>query len=274
MGLLGKSEEPASTTEAFAHDAPTPSKPQLKLVPPPGHPLFMQPPAVRAALFASIAKKKMTESKMHADIARKQADTAEQEWQKSVSFATEAAARRDLCINYQLHASLVRSLNRLLGFSVRTEDMVADGKAPLGAEPPELSKAGGAVVEAHAELERIKADINHLAGLILKLKEKEGFGNFASEVKKPLRSLVQQEKRLQEIYDELVGSEAILKEAAPDTHEPPFLPKRLLRPNGEPWWPERPPEPENGAHRLMLVKPLDLQEGFGQWNDSVGAKFL
>merc|ERR1719443_1775046 len=172
VGLL-KEPAPESTTGSMVGVAPIPAKPQPKRYPPPNHPLFMQPPAVRAAAYSSIAKKKMIEAKMHADIARTEADKAEDEWRKSVGFAAEAASRRDACVRYQLHSSLVHSLNRLVGFGARTEAMLQDGKAPLGAAPPELSTAGNLAFEAHKQLEISKADVKHLEQVIARLKEEK-----------------------------------------------------------------------------------------------------
>jgi len=275
-GALGLSAEPMpeSTTDLMEGQAPVPAKPQLPLSPPPGHPLFMQPPAVRAALWASVAKKKMYEAKMHSDIARKEADKAEDEWRKSVSYATEAAARRDACIRYQLHASMVRSLNRLVGFSARSMDMVADGRDALGSKPPELAAVGNMAFEAHKQLDLVKEQVNHLRRVHRKLAETEGFDQIAAGVAKPMRLLLQQQDRVQEIVDDLDQSEAILLAQVPESHEPPVIPKRLLRPDGEPWWPERPPKPEGGGDRLMLVKAYNPTGGFPSLPNSAGAKFL
>jgi len=273
-GMLTKEPKPESTTSATEGEAPVPGKPQLDLSPPPGHPLFMQPPAVRAGIFASISKKKMLEAKEHAELAHKEADKAEDEWRKAEQFATEAAARRDACIKYQYHASLVRSLNRLVGFGARSEAYLADGKAPLGAKPPELTIAGDMKFQAHKHLEDAKADVANLEHIYHKLKEADEYQKHtAPKVEKALRKLVDQKDRFQEIYDDLARAEAIIKEQVPESNEPPFLPKRLLRPNGDPWWPEKPPMPEKPP-RLMLVRAYNPTAGFGSVQASAGTKFL
>lgn len=273
-GLLKKEPVPQSTTSEFEGEAPVPSKPQPHLSPAPGHPLFMQPPAVRAGLFANIAKKKMLEAKEHAEIAHKEADKAEDEWRKSVEFATEAAARRDACMKYQYHAGLVRTLNRLVGFSARTEAMLKNGEAPLGSQPPELIAAGTMVHTAKNQLDAANTDLQDLRVIADKLRVTPGYVNFAPKVDKSIRKLDDQRDRLQEIYDNLVKSEAIIRAQIPEEHSPPILPKRLLRPDGDPWWPERPPRPESGTNRLMLVKAYNPGAGFGPVQGSAGAQFL
>merc|ERR1712183_435813 len=101
----------------------------------------MGPPAVRAALYVGIAKRKMHEAKEHAEIAQKEAEKADQEWKKSLHYAAEAAARRDACMKYQLHASMIRSLNRLVGFGTRSSVMVDRGLGAFGSMPREIQLA-------------------------------------------------------------------------------------------------------------------------------------
>jgi hypothetical protein len=272
--LMGpKGPVPESTTAGMVGSASVPMKPQRRLAPPPGHPLFMQPPAVRAGLFASIAKKKMIEAKEHADIAQQESDKAEDEWRKSLSFATAAAADRDATMKYQLHSSVVRSLNRLVGQAARSEAMIAEGNLPLGSQPPELITAGNMVLNASNQLEAVLADMSHLKKIISKLDEANGFNKPKTEAEKQLRKLTQQRDRFQEIHDELVQAQALMKAQVPESHDPPLLPKRLLRPDGDPWWPERPPKPVS-AHRLMLVKAFNPDAGIGALQGSAGAQFL
>lgn len=266
---------PASTTSGMPGSAPVAEKPQPKLSPPPGHPLWMQPPAVRASIYSNIAKKKMMEAKEHADIAQKEAGKADDEYRKSLSFATEAAARRDACMKYELHAGLVRTLNRLVGFGARSQVLAEEGKAPLGASPPELQQVGGMIFKVNAELKRIDVDIANLEHIGKKLREAEGFKLQATKVQKPLARLEQQRDRLQEMRDDFLKAESIMKAQLLENLGPPHLPKGLLRPSsdkhaGEPYWPEKPPLPAN-AHRLMLVKPLKPGPGFGT---PEGASFL
>lgn len=214
----------------------------------------------------------MIEAREHSEIANKESDKAEDEWRKSLGFATKAAANRDACVRYQLHAGLIRSLNRLIGFSTRSEEMLANGQQALGSQPPELRMASDMAFQAHKQLDRANKDVHNLEDIVDKLRETEGFDKFAPKVDRPLRKLVDQRDRLQEIYDDLSHVEAIIKAQVPKTNVAPILPKRLLRPDGDPWWPEKPPKPPM-ASRLMLVKAFNPAAGVGPMHGA-GAMFL
>eukprot|EP00427_Karlodinium_veneficum_P042555 CAMPEP_0169262998 /NCGR_PEP_ID=MMETSP1016-20121227/44088_1 /TAXON_ID=342587 /ORGANISM="Karlodinium micrum, Strain CCMP2283" /LENGTH=261 /DNA_ID=CAMNT_0009345725 /DNA_START=15 /DNA_END=797 /DNA_ORIENTATION=- len=207
------------------------------------HPLWMAPPAVRVALFANIAKRKMLEAQDHAAIARKEADKAEQEWKKSLHFATEAAARRDACMKYQYHASMVRSLNRLVAAGQRSAMMADAGLGSFGALPPEVAVVKDMVLKSSRLAKQAEDDVKSFEVSLNKLKKAKGFQDLYKEANGFHNRLEQQEKRLSEIRDSCIQAENIVTSQLPHTHDPPFLPKRLLRPDGDPWWPEKPPSP-------------------------------
>mmetsp|Transcript_31491 Transcript_31491/g.96780 ORF Transcript_31491/g.96780 Transcript_31491/m.96780 type:complete len:136 (+) Transcript_31491:1-408(+) len=45
------------------------------------------------------------------------------------------------------------------------------------------------------------------------------------------------------------------QELRPSDDQPPRLPRELLRPDGQPWWPQRPPPPQLQPEQ-MLVMPV------------------
>lgn len=223
------------------------------------------------------------EAKEHAEIAQKEADKADMEWRKSLAFATEASARSDACMKYQLHAGLVRTLNRLIGFAARTEALDEEGKAPLGADPPEVEQVGTMLLRVSKQLKGVEGNIATLGHSRHKLDDhcKKNRSSLECEttapaVKKALRKLEQQRKTLQEIHDDLSKADSMIRAQVPEIHAPPYLSKGLLRPSqdehaGEPYWPEKPPKPAE-AHRLMLLRPLRPGPGFGTPEE--GASFL
>merc|ERR1712232_1302163 len=106
----------------------------------------------------------------------------------------------------------------------------------------------------------VKADIGKLKALVadMKLEQEEnqywaaaGGKEAEDKVNEPIVMLKKQEVALGAILKDVKLAHSIIKAQVPvPQHDPPILPKRLLDPDGVPYWPNKPPKPESDRGML------------------------
>lgn len=243
---------PASTT-IIPGAIPSPEKQMPRLSPPPVHPLLLQPPAVRTSVFAQQAKRASQDARNHALKAENAANIAAQESMRADMEAGKAAAYRDVCIKYQLHASLIRSVNRLIGQHELTEDYLAKGESPDGAVNAEVHKANELVRRLQAVSDVAHKDVDVLTEVHKKLSKADGFDLEADQTKEYLKKATIDMGNADRFLMLSKQNLSNIKSQIPPAHDPPYAPRRILRPDGEPWFPERPPKPKLYDRQMLAI---------------------
>merc|ERR1711924_438191 len=98
----------------------------------------------------------------HARTALKEAETADSKWFEAKKEAATAAAASKMVLWSELKSSLVRSLNRQIGFAVLSQQEIARGGNANGSLPFELSETDYFAKRVHDNLTGVKTEIGKL----------------------------------------------------------------------------------------------------------------
>lgn len=219
--------------------------PALPLSAPPLLPTYDAPPAVRASRQAGFAAAKADQAALAAWRSADAAKAAEDEAARAEGAAAHATASRKAAADLASVDNMARSINRYLAQAARFPD---------GGESGDIKAANYFRRRADDIAKQAFLDAAALRDMDLAYHERLP-PPIQAELEQLRPLLRNQVVQASDVARKLQAVQVLAERAKASTDEPPYLPPRLLRPDGTPWWPEEPPHAEVDELRVALDGP-------------------
>lgn len=215
-----------------------------RLLPAPETPYAHALPATKSGVMSKLAKLKADDAWYAAEDARRSEDDAYWYAHDAQVKEGEAYAARTNAVNWDSIDSMVKTLNSLLR---------QESAAGLG-DPVEVNLARHMLTTARRAARSGKLPLK----LLLSINDDGGevtsvlSGSLIEDIKKAAASMDDQQKQAEQVED-IAGHHRDFMELLGKREPIARLPKELLRPDGEPWWPQPVPRPTLPARQIMVA---------------------